>query len=357
MPHSPVDPSRLSGQDLRRWYMRNPAEIEKQRQEEAVRRHRAFFGRLPTPDPVSGFRRESPPVAREQESGPLSPIWLGRYDDPDPNRGPGSEIFDRSVRRIQPLRVAKETLQSLGGKDAARAAPSAGGPPSNPLSGLAAGPGAPQPQSVEQLPHHAIWMAGRQPGDLDPSRTEVFELGIDGKLHPVPGWRTTGPFDVGAWSKMFDWEGVAQDLTGIGAGAIDFLAGGGLAAEVLGGLGYRIGPDFIRGVIEGHHAFPKFMGGPNKQDLARLFQSLHREFHAELSAALKKADFPRVGGQGGGTTDWAEFFKLNDGKRDEALQILRDVSRSFDRRRGTRISKSLDAALTRSEGPPPTPPN
>jgi hypothetical protein len=155
---------------------------------------------------------------------------------------------------------------------------------------------------------------------------------------------------------MFDWDGVAQDLTGISAGAIDFLAGGGLAAEVLGGLGYRIGPDFIRGVIEGHHAFPKFMGGPNKQDLARLFQSLHREFHVELSAALRKAGFPRVGGKGGGTVDWAYFFNKNEGKRGEALQILRDVTLSFDKRRGTRISKSLDAALNQSKAPPPNPP-
>lgn len=86
-------------------------------------------------------------------------------------------------------------------------------------------------------------------------------MGPDGKLHPVPGWRTTGPFDFGKWAKKFDWGGVAGDLTDITTGALDFMSGGGLASDLLEGLGYKFGPNVVRGVIEGHHAWPKFMGG------------------------------------------------------------------------------------------------
>lgn len=149
---------------------------------------------------------------------------------------------------------------------------------------------------------------------------------------------------------MFDWRAVAGDLFDITSGALDFMAGGGLAGEVVKGLGYKIGPDVVRGIIHGHHSWPKFMGGPSKQELARLYKSLH----VDLEAALKQAGFPRVGGRGGGTQDWTEYFRLNPGKRDEAMGILQDVTREFDRKNGTKISKYLDDSL--AEGKPPTPP-
>lgn len=49
----------------------------------------------------------------------------------------------------------------------------------------------------------------------DPRRTEVFKTGPDGKLHPVEGWTTTGPFEVDRWRKNIDWGGVADDLSSI----------------------------------------------------------------------------------------------------------------------------------------------
>ena len=360
MPRYAVDPSRLSGEDLRRWYTRTPAEIEQQRQAEVVRRHRSFFGGLRFPDLDPESRREPPLVDRDQETGTPRSIWPARYDDPGLTWDPFGAIRDRGARPAelpsQSLREVYAPLRQLSGNGGAWTATSTGRPSSNLPSNLATGTGGQQPPSAVKPAHHAIWAAGRQPGDLDPSITDVFEPGEDGKLHPVPGWRTTGPFAVDDWLQRFDWDGVAQDLAGITTGALTFLAGGGLGTEVLNGLGYRIGPGFIRGIIEGHHALPKFMGGPNKQELAALFQSLHREFHVELSAALRKAGFPRVGGKGGGANDWADFFEKNIGKRDEALQILQDVTRSFDKQRGTKISKYLDAALTQSKTPPPTPP-
>jgi hypothetical protein len=201
-----------------------------------------------------------------------------------------------------------------------------------------------------------VWIAGRQPGELDPSRTEVFQRGPDGELRPAPGWRTTGPFAFGEWSGQFDWGGVAGDLADITAGALDFMAGGGLAGEVVKELGYKIGSDVVQGIIHGHHTWPKFMGGPSKQNLARIYKSLHVDFHVDLAAALKQAGFPRIGGKGGGSVDWADFFARNPNKRDEAIAILERVTRDFDRKNGTKISKYLDESLTKGKGPTSPPP-
>jgi len=55
---------------------------------------------------------------------------------------------------------------------------------------------------------------------IDPSRVDVFQPGADGKLHPIPGWRTTGPFGFGTWAHYFDWGGVARDLAEIGSDAL-----------------------------------------------------------------------------------------------------------------------------------------
>lgn len=62
--------------------------------------------------------------------------------------------------------------------------------------------------------------AGARPARIDPSRTEVFRRGPDGKLHPIAGWHTTGPFAFGEWARNVDWRGVGDDLATIGAGAV-----------------------------------------------------------------------------------------------------------------------------------------
>jgi len=84
---------------------------------------------------------------------------------------------------------------------------------------------------VAEMPH-AAWqmaraeqLAARNAGTtsaapkpapaIDPSRTPVFQTGPDGKLHPIPGWRTTGPFDVGTWAHNIHWAGVGHDISKI----------------------------------------------------------------------------------------------------------------------------------------------
>ncbi len=95
--------------------------------------------------------------------------------------------------------------------------------------------------------------AGTQPApssQIDPSRTPVFQTGPDGKLHPVPGWHTTGPFDFGAWSHDIHWGGVAKDLTEIGAGVASVLSGVGLGRELLSSLGPEAETAVAEGIAE-----------------------------------------------------------------------------------------------------------
>ena len=98
------------------------------------------------------------------------------------------------------------------------------------------------------------------------------------------------------------------------------------------------------------------MGGPAKQDLANLPKSLHDTFHQGLAKALKEAGFPRVGGRGGGTLDWAEHFRTNPGSREDAFDILRRVTRDFDQAHGTDISSKLPESPNVAN-PGPLPPN
>jgi len=180
----------------------------------------------------------------------------------------------------------------------------------------------------------------------------VFQTGPDGKLHPIPGWHTTGPFDFPTWSHNIDWRGVGNDLGKIASGAADFMTLGAGAASMIKDLGYDIGPAVVRGIVQGHHSWPKFMGGPAQQELSRLHQSLHTKFHGELGAALKEAGLPPVGGITGSTKSWADHFEVNPGSFEKAIDVLRDTTRNFDKKNGTWISKYLDKALPKVNPPP-----
>lgn len=388
-----VDPARLTGDALRRWYLRSPEVIEHEKQAAAAARYVAFFGTGRSGEWSSGSSAsEGPSPHTPQLSGAVqrssgdphaglgwSPAGPNRWrrdeagnSTPFPHPVPlPSPNFGRADQWIRPVPLLPVEFPPGGTRPAplTRMHPdrlaSAQSPSTN--ASLAqsvayrpppasAPKSASQPKPAAHSQRHGIWIAGRQPGELDPSSADVFQTGPDGKLHPVAGWRTTGPFDFADWSKMFDWGGVGDDLADIASGALDFMGGGGLAGEALKGLRYKIGQDVVRGIIHGHHSWPKFMGGPTKQELARLYESLHVDFHAELAAAFKEAGFPRIGGKGGGAKDWAQYFTENAGKADEAMEILRRTTRDFDRRNGTHISKYLDGTLSKnkpSAGPPP----
>jgi hypothetical protein len=193
---------------------------------------------------------------------------------------------------------------------------------------------------------------GRQ---INPYRTDVFQPGADGKLHPIPGWHTTGPRDFGAWSHNIDWNGVGDDLNSIASNALLALEDpGALAALGLEGPFGR-GP---KGVIHGHHTHPMFMGGRPDQEVYDLIASFHRQFHGELTPALRNEGFPPVGGTTGGKVDWADVFNKSPEDEWKAIGILWKVSRDFDIEHGTSILPALEKELKlrTSKPSPPRPP-
>ena len=61
-----IDPARLQGEALRRWYLRSPEDLEQERQVAAAKRHRNFFGD-PGADPDPGFNQSR--VVRQRDIG------------------------------------------------------------------------------------------------------------------------------------------------------------------------------------------------------------------------------------------------------------------------------------------------
>lgn len=60
MAYTQVDPARLRGEALTRWYLRSPADIEQERQDTAAQRHNDFFAATPPAGSVQGFGRGGP---------------------------------------------------------------------------------------------------------------------------------------------------------------------------------------------------------------------------------------------------------------------------------------------------------
>ena len=81
-----------------------------------------------------------------------------------------------------------------------------------------------------------------KPGPIvDPDRVNVFRRGADGKLHPIQGWHTTGPFDFGTWAHDVNWGGVLHDLGEITTDAGLWFDGAGVADAVLKGTATNTG--------------------------------------------------------------------------------------------------------------------
>jgi hypothetical protein len=395
MAYSQIDPASLQGDALTQWYRRSPEEIEQARQAATTQRYNDFFGWVGDHDPDPGFGIEvgsagdidpgfsrgvqgpakdidpgfswipvgpnrwrsagsadpdTWPKAAHMPSLELGPSEPGIHPVPMPTpwknwerRGP------RPVSMAQPQLDARQP--ALGGSTRTSGN---GANLTSPMSNVFASNSPPTTSDKAPPVAGGIQGQGAQPNRsgiiprLDPTRTDVFQPGPDGKLYPIPGWHTTGPFDVKAWNHNIDWGGVARDLGTVASGAGDFLAAAGWAGDLLGTLGPKVAPAVTTGIkeaIERHHSLPKFMGGRVDQDLVDLYQSLHRKFHGGLAEALGDAGFPRVGGKGGGTWNWAQHFNDNPGSYDKATGILRQVTRDFDKTHGTSISPYLEREL------------
>ena len=100
MDWSPVDPSSLMGNDLTRWYLRSPDEIEQQRQAAQAQRYEEFFGRIAPARPpaaLPGLTDQDADVATDDGANRGATSWQRPDQSPD---GPWAET------QAQPIRLA-----------------------------------------------------------------------------------------------------------------------------------------------------------------------------------------------------------------------------------------------------------
>ncbi|HOV77296.1 MAG TPA: polymorphic toxin-type HINT domain-containing protein, partial [Sedimentisphaerales bacterium] len=89
-----------------------------------------------------------------------------------------------------------------------------------------------------------------------------------------------------------------------------------------------------------HHALPKFLGGDLGGLTVKMRTVLHEKmFHPELLRRLSRAGIKR----GSGT--WAKYFEAHPEKAEEAVDVLLDVSRDFERNFGHMMDGSLTQAI------------
>lgn len=69
MAYGQIDPARLEGDALTRWYLRSPDNIEQERQEAAAQRYQDFFGGNRGGDPDPGFDAGLETSAQEVDPG------------------------------------------------------------------------------------------------------------------------------------------------------------------------------------------------------------------------------------------------------------------------------------------------
>jgi hypothetical protein len=307
----------------------------------------ARTGISPTSPLLDAGREQGELLPQITPVAPLAPVALPPLSRPPLGVAAAAEAGRNSIVALDPVGLGFRASPSFS--FVAGAVPPRG--PVNNLSRMSA------PLSTRPAMQAAA-QANRAP-PIDPSTTDVFQRGPDGKLHPIPDWRTTGPFDVGTWAHNIDWGGALSDLGNIGSWAATILSGGeALAAPgALKALGLDgILESGVKGAIHAHHVDPRFMGGRAEQETYDLIAKFHQKFHGNLQRALKEAGFPPVGSKAGSREVWAEFFDKYAGARDKAVEILRQVSRDFDIEHGTSILPSLEKELQIAKPTPKIPP-
>lgn len=382
-----TDPARLSGDALRRWYLRTPQEIESERQAAATLRRLEFFD--------GGTRRDQDPEswAHTLEQYPYPGLALL---EPKRNPDPGFDIelgisqpaFEPGFRWTRPGPVRWRQTATLGPGEAARAG-SWDAPEVNPRAGWSPaeiwsppgsrGPGRPTlaapaffntvsrsaplaapsaltAEPVKQL-HTPVSQpydrrsaagSGTQPqiGTYGPPTTSPkpsFFSYLFGGPAPItsPGGNVVGYYDHDAGK-------VGLQITAAYASIASIFHPAGWMEVV----GTKAASPVIRAIDQGilealqrHHPVPLHMGGRWLQELAPLRTSLHTDLHRMLRTAFKEVGFPKVGGKGGSKADWVAHFEANPDSYSKALEILQRVTRDFDKTRGTNVTTYLEREL------------
>ena len=131
--------------------------------------------------------------------------------------------------------------------------------------------------------------------------------------------------------------GVELALDRFGGQLLDPLAD--VASPLLNYIGRKLSKG-LKGAAElqweMHHVFPKFLGGAGGGLQVPLPEKLHKQWHAGLLRALHaKGIYPAEGQK------WLDYFKDNKGMSDQALIILMNYTRDFDRAHGTNLINAL----------------
>jgi hypothetical protein len=92
-----IDPARLDGDALTKWYLRSPADIEEEKRQAASRAYDAFFSQLEDPQSDGGPEAASMPAAASNDTGSTDADVIWRQIGP--NR-------PRSERTSEPMPVS-----------------------------------------------------------------------------------------------------------------------------------------------------------------------------------------------------------------------------------------------------------
>lgn len=316
MPPRSVDPARLNGVALTNWYRRSPEEIEAERQGLDAARYARFFGQ---PTAITLWPTQENTDEPQSIPANSTPLWERNVQRPPYRSSVGEAMTGTAVSNLDPdHHVRSVAFRNVAQSPRAPATPMAVSRSSGPAQ-------------------------TRLPAQPQPPSFFSYMFGGSAPIKSSTG-KTVGQYDHQAGR-------VGMKMTGDYANISQFIHPGDFmesvfAATAIGGV--RATKAITKAIEEGierHHPHPRFLGGPSKQELYDLVRNMHVDFHGKLTAALKEAGFPRVGGPGGSAKNWAEYFAENAGSREKAYEILRRVTRDFDEANGTSISKHLDDIL------------
>jgi len=334
MAYSQIDPSRLEGDDLRRWYMRSPAEIEEERQQAADQRYQDFFGdnRDVDPDTITDDESQpadvdSHPVSRTYSDSPIEDVdpgftWVadgpnrfrsvpisGDDGGPSPARdpaGPTIQPSNSSARVRNGLAPVSMTRPQPGATTPAPPAPS---PNTNPPSPRVAAyePGFQSPFNVALDAFHNFQKGPKIPR---PSMAESF-IPVVG-----PAWEATADLQDGNYAgAAFNGAMAVADALPLGVAVkglnaarkgITILKDGSVTADAARKMLKARG--LVRSGEEVHHTIPLDGLGRNVEDWRNHFaflKPLPKDIHRRLTGSwMGKPEFDPIRKIWYGTTDW-----------------------------------------------------
>lgn len=339
-----IDPARLEGDDLRRWYMRSPADIEQERQKAAAQRYQDFFGAGPD-EPEPDIDDEPPAYGQDSDLG-----LRAARDRPQQNGYPGFARVPAGSSGLEsvPISSGQGDYRSLGAGDfgeappfasdyrnvrardrsmlvrlsAAAPHPSSGAPSFN-LPAPPAGPPSPSVgarssgfQSPFDMARDAFHNFRDGPRIPRPNLAESF-IPVVG-----PAWEATADLQDGNYAgAAFNGAMAVADALPLGVAAkglsaarkgIGILKKGSVTADAARKVLRRAG--MATPGQEIHHTVPLNGIGRNVQDWRNHFaflKPLPQEIHRRLTGSwMGKPEFDPIRKIWYGTTDWQKAVPI-----------------------------------------------